>query len=40
MSRIKLFDPFIGNNEKLATKKVLQSHFWASGAGIGNVSKF
>jgi len=37
--QIKLFDPIIGKEEEVI-KKVLQSHFWASGAGIGYVSKF
>lgn len=38
--KIKLFDPVIGKEELLATKKVLLSSFWASGAGTGNVLKF
>lgn len=38
--RIKLFDPEIGQEEVLATKKVLESKFWASGAGIGKVLEF
>lgn len=38
--RIKLFDPVIGKKELSATKKVLFSGFWASGAGTGNVLKF
>ncbi len=37
---IKLFDPVIGNEEELAIKKILKSHFWASGAGTGAVLKF
>jgi len=40
MSKIKLFDPHVGIDEERVVKKVLQSHFWASGAGTGNVSKF
>lgn len=40
MSKIKLFDPYIDDSEKNAVDKVLDSHFWASGAGIGNVQKF
>jgi dTDP-4-amino-4,6-dideoxygalactose transaminase len=40
MSKIKLFDPFIDGSEKFAVNKVLDSHFWASGAGIGYVKKF
>ncbi len=38
--KIKLFDPFVGNSEEKAVMKVLKSKFWASGAGVGNVSKF
>jgi len=38
--QIKLFDPFIDNSEINATIKTLRSHFWASGAGTNNVSKF
>lgn len=37
---IKLFDPVVGKNEELAIKKTLKSHFWASGAGTGNVLEF
>jgi len=37
---IKLFDPNTGLKEELAIKKVLKSHFWASGAGTALVSKF
>ena len=37
---IKLFDPVIGKEEEKAIVKVLQSNFWASGAGTGNVMKF
>ena len=37
---IKLFDPVIDSNEKVAITKVLSSHFWASGSGTGNVMKF
>jgi len=40
MSRIKLFDPYIDKSEKVAIKRVLDSHFWASGAGTGEVQKF
>ena len=40
MSKIKLFDQYVGNSEKLAIKRVFDSHFWASGAGTGNVAKF
>ena len=38
--KIKLFDVKIDNNEKSGIDKVLDSHFWASGSGIGNVEKF
>jgi dTDP-4-amino-4,6-dideoxygalactose transaminase len=38
--KIKLFDPIVGKEEELAILKVLKSRFWASGSGIGNVSKF
>ena len=40
MSKIKLFDPYTDESEKVAVKRVLASHFWASGAGIGEVQKF
>jgi dTDP-4-amino-4,6-dideoxygalactose transaminase len=40
MKKIKLFDPSIGTEEESAIKKTLQSKFWASGAGTGNVAKF
>jgi len=32
MKKIKLFDPVIGNKERNAVRKVLDSHFWASGS--------
>lgn len=38
--KIKLFDPSIDVKEERAIKKVLKSHFWASGAGTGNVLQF
>ncbi len=38
--KIKLFDPFVGKQEEKIMAKVLQSHFWASGSGVGYVSKF
>ena len=38
--KIKLFDPYVDYNEENAIKKVLYNHYWASGAGEGNVSKF
>ena len=40
MSKIKLFDPYINNSEKKAIIKVLESNFWASGSGTGQVKKF
>ena len=38
--KIKLFDPTIGKDEKQKIFQVLESGFWASGSGTGNVSKF
>lgn len=40
MSKIKLFDPHTDESEKIAVNRVLDSHFWASGAGGGEVQKF
>jgi len=40
VSKIKLFDPMVDSDEQKAILKVLKSHFWASGAGGRNVSKF
>ncbi|EGG41204.1 glutamine--scyllo-inositol transaminase [Candidatus Nitrosarchaeum limnium SFB1] len=40
MSKIKLFDPYIDKSEGIAVRRVLDSHFWASGAGIGKVQEF
>ena len=37
---IKLFDPVSDKKEERALRKVLDSHFWASGAGQGNVKLF
>ena len=37
---IKLFDPVSDTQEENAILKTINSKFWASGAGIGNVSKF
>jgi len=37
--KIKLFDPVIGKDEKQKILQVLESKFWASGAGKGNVLK-
>ncbi len=38
--KIKLFDPVIDKNEEKSVVKVLQSKFWASGSGNGNVKIF
>jgi dTDP-4-amino-4,6-dideoxygalactose transaminase len=40
LKKIKLFDTYIGKKEDQAVSEVLKSHFWASGAGVGYVSKF
>ena len=40
IKKIKLFDPVIEKKEKIAVNRILESKFWASGAGIGEVSKF
>ncbi len=40
MAKIKLFDPHTDEAEKLAIMRVLDSHFWASGSGTGEVQKF
>ncbi|BDQ31802.1 DegT/DnrJ/EryC1/StrS family aminotransferase [Nitrosopumilus zosterae] len=40
MQKIKLFDPHVSNSEEIAVNKVLKSHFWASGSGVGLVKKF
>jgi perosamine synthetase len=40
MVKIKLFDPYVNKSEKYMMQKVLESHFWASGAGTGYVQKF
>lgn len=37
---IKLFDPAVGVEEESAIRKVLKSHFWASGSGVGKVLEF
>lgn len=39
-NKIKLFDPIFGLEEETAIKKTLNSRFWASGAGTGNVFEF
>ena len=38
--KIKLFDPYIGNEEEEIIQKTLKSKFWASGQGVGHVLKF
>ena len=38
--KIKLFDPYFDDSEKNAILKTLNSHFWASGNGVGNVKEF
>ena len=40
MKKIKLFDPYVGDEEKASVERVLNSHFWASGAGTDSVNKF
>jgi len=40
LSKIKLFDPNTGKEEESAVLRVLNSHFWASGGGSGDVLKF
>jgi perosamine synthetase len=40
VKKIKLFDPTINQDEEIAIKKILKSHFWASGSGVGDVKKF
>ena len=40
MAKIKLFDPYVDDSEKKIINKVLSSHFWASGSGVGYVKKF
>ena len=37
---IKLFDPAIGKKEEKILIKTLKSKYWASGSGVGYVSKF
>ena len=39
-NKIKLFDPFIDKSEERAITKILKSKFWASGSGVGAVSRF
>lgn len=38
--KIKLFDPVFNSKEEKSLKNVLWSRYWASGSGVGNVSKF
>ena len=38
--KIKLFDPDFGKDERQKIFQVLESKFWASGSGAGNVLKF
>ena len=38
--KINLFEPHIDNAEEKAVLGTLRSKFWASGAGVGNVSIF
>ena len=40
MKKIKLFDPIVGKEEEKILIKTLRSKYWASGSGIGYVSKF
>lgn len=40
MNKIKLFDPYIDKSEKIIVNRILDSGFWASGAGTGYVQKF
>ena len=40
MLKIKLFDPYIDDEEKRAIEKTLMSKFWASGQGTGYVFNF
>ena len=37
--KIKLFDPDFGKDERQKISQVLESKFWASGSGAGNVLK-
>jgi dTDP-4-amino-4,6-dideoxygalactose transaminase len=40
MKKIKLFDPVINKKEEITIKNILNSKFWASGAGTGKVLEF
>lgn len=37
---IKLFDPYISEEESRVVKHVIDNKFWASGSGVNNVKKF
>jgi len=37
---IKLFDPVVSKEETRSVITTLKSHFWASGAGVGQVKTF
>ena len=37
MKKIKLFDPYVGDEERASVERILNSHFWASGSGEGSV---
>ena len=38
--KIKLFEPFVGNEEVEEASKVIRGKFWASGSGVGKVKEF
>jgi dTDP-4-amino-4,6-dideoxygalactose transaminase len=38
--KIKLFEPFVGKEEVKEATKIIESKFWASGAGVGKVKEF
>jgi len=40
VKKIKLFDPHTGKKEEEIVKKIIKSHFWASGSGNGLVKEF
>lgn len=40
VKKIKLFEPFVGEEEVEEVSKVIRSKFWASGAGTGKVKEF
>jgi len=39
-SKIKLFEPNVGEDEEKAVVEVLRSGYWASGSGVGKVGEF